>query len=259
MFFVYIIFTMHRLPLDLQQNIILLLQQGKSLREIASQYHIGITTIQRIRKTYLPNLALPSKGRPQKLSAQSKCYCIKAITSGNLKTVVAVQQKLENELNITVNEHTVCRVLKNAGLQAMKKRKKPKLSAKNIKERLEFAKCYKDWTVDDWKHVVWSDETKINRFCFDGYSWCWILDKNNPQLQHILQTVKYGGGSIMIWGCMTAYGPGFMCQIHGNMDQHLYILILDNYLLKTIKWYKLKSKNIIFQHDNDPKHTTKKV
>jgi DDE superfamily endonuclease len=36
----------------------------------------------------------------------------------------------------------------------MKKEKRPKLSKKNIKERLTFAKHYKDWTVEDWKSVI---------------------------------------------------------------------------------------------------------
>jgi DDE superfamily endonuclease len=141
----------------------------------------------------------------------------------------------------------------------MKKEKRPKLSTRNIKERLEFARYYKDWTVEDWKHVIWSDETKINRFCSDGYSWCWVSDKNNLQSHQISQTVKHGGGSIMIWGCMTAYGPGYMCQIKRTMDQDLYIDILEDYLLKTIKYYKLKSKDIIFQHDNSPIHTAGRV
>ena len=69
-----------------------------------------------------------------------------------------------------VDESTIRNVLKDTGLEAMKKEKRPRLSAKNIKKRLEFAKYYKDWTVEDWKHVIWSDETKINRFGSDGYS-----------------------------------------------------------------------------------------
>jgi hypothetical protein len=46
------------------------------------------------------------------------------------------------------------------------------MSAKHVKEKLEFAKMHKDWTVRDWKRVVFSDETKINRLCSDGISWC---------------------------------------------------------------------------------------
>jgi len=63
----------------------------------------------------------------------------------------------------------------------------------------------------------------------------------------------------MIWGCMTAFGHRYMYQINETMDQDVYILILEDCLLKTIKWYKLKSKDIIFQHDNDPKHGAGRV
>jgi hypothetical protein len=48
------------------------------------------------------------------------------------------------------------------------------LVAKNVKERLEFAKMHKDW-----KMVVFNEETKINRLHFEGISWCWIRDKKN--------------------------------------------------------------------------------
>jgi hypothetical protein len=58
----------------------------------------------------------------------------------------------------------------------------------------------------------------------------------------------------MIWGCLTAYGPGFMCKINGIMDQHVYKQILEDYLLQTIKWYKMDPERIIFQQDCDSKH-----
>ena len=63
----------------------------------------------------------------------------------------------------------------------------------------------------------------------------------------------------MIWGCMTVYGVGYMCQIDGILNQYLYIKILEDCLLNTIKYYKLKSKNIIFQHDNNHKHSAGRV
>ena len=53
---------------------------------------------------------------------------------------MAVQQDLKTKLDIKVDDRTIRDVLKDAGLQAIKKEKRPRLSAKNIKERLEFAK-----------------------------------------------------------------------------------------------------------------------
>jgi hypothetical protein len=36
---------------------------------------------------------------------------------------------------------------------------------------MDFAIAHKDWTVEDWKRVVWSDETKINKLGSNGKNW----------------------------------------------------------------------------------------
>jgi len=36
---------------------------------------------------------------------------------------------------------------------------------------MDYAEAHQHWTVDDWKHVVWSDEIKINRLGSDGKRW----------------------------------------------------------------------------------------
>src|SRR5262249_50686011 len=136
---------------------------------------------------------------------------------------------------------------------------KPKLSAKNIKARFDFARHHRHWTVEDWKRVIWSGETKINRFCSDGRSWCWARDGKSRRPRHVKQTVKRGGGSLMICGCMTAHGPGFIGKIEGTMDRHLYKKILEEDLYKTIEEYEMDATRVIFQHDNDPKHKAKSV
>jgi len=69
-------------------------------------------------------------------------------------------------------------------------------------------------------------------------------------------TLKYGGGSLMMWGCFCWDGVGYACKIDGKMDKELYCRILDDYLLDSIEYYGLERNNIIFQQDNDPKHTS---
>ena len=46
--------------------------------------------------------------------------------------------------------------------------KKPLLTAKHMKRRLAWAKKYQNWTTDDWRRVVFSDETKVNVWGSDG-------------------------------------------------------------------------------------------
>jgi hypothetical protein len=72
-------------------------------------------------------------------------------------------------------------------------------------------------------------------------------------------TKKFGGGSLMMWGCMLWEGPGYGCKIDGRMDEDLYIKILDDELQESLNYYGKTQDDIIFQQDNDPKHTCKKA
>ena len=72
------------------------------------------------------------------------------------------------------------------------------LVARHRKARLEFAERHLDWTVEDWKKIVWSDETKINRFGSDGRDQVWIDKENRKDSRRIKQTVKFGGGNLMM-------------------------------------------------------------
>lgn len=250
---------MRPLSTDARDNILSLLQQGYSVRKVADQCRVSRSVAHKLRAKHLPGLASSPSGRPAKLSPQDKRFCVRAITSGCLETSTVVARKLEDELGIKVCDRTVRRALHEAGLMAQEKEAKPKLSPKNIKARLEFAQRHRYWTVEDWKRVIWSDETKINRFCSDGRSWCWVRDDESRQPRHVKQTVKHGGGSLMVWGCMTAHGPGLICKIEGKMDQHLYKKILKEDLYGTIEEYEMDATRVIFQHDNDPKHKANSV
>ena len=67
--------------------------------------------------------------------------------------------------------------------------------------------------------------------------------------------MKFGGGSVMLWGCMLWDGPGYACRIDGRMDGDLFIQILDDELQENLSHYSKSPQDIIYQQDNDPKHT----
>ena len=73
------------------------------------------------------------------------------------------------------------------------------------------------------------------------------------------QTLKHGGGSVMVWGCMTFFGLGELQRINGIMDQYMYRSILEDKLLKTVENMPFEVNEVIFQQDRDPKHTAKSV
>ena len=74
--------------------------------------------------------------------------------------------------------------------------------------------------MDYWNHVLWSDETKINLFGSDGVKRVWRQPGEEHKDKCVLPTVKHGGGSVMVWGCMSAAGTGELQFIEGTMNNN---------------------------------------
>jgi hypothetical protein len=60
--------------------------------------------------------------------------------------------------------------------------------------------------------MIFSDETKINAWGSDGCKYFWRRPDDKLQFHHLDVTVKHGGGSLMMWGCIPYDGPGYACQ-----------------------------------------------
>jgi DDE superfamily endonuclease len=114
--------------------------------------------------------------------------------------------------------------------------------------------------VEDWKKVLWSDETKINRIGSDGRVYTW-KKKGEPLTDRTtIPTVKHGGGNnLMVWGCMGWNGVGVLTEVQGLMDAVQYCEILDGGVVESFEKLEMGEGERIFQQDNDPKHTSKRA
>ncbi|KAG2189892.1 hypothetical protein INT46_000126 [Mucor plumbeus] len=74
---------------------------------------------------------------------------------------IQVKEELSHDLKINVSAGTVRRALRSNGLGALPKVKKPDISDDNAKERLLWCKDRIDWTLDDWKCIIFTDELRF--------------------------------------------------------------------------------------------------
>jgi hypothetical protein len=176
---------------------------------------------------------------------------------GKADNAVQVTKELRNITNQSISVSTVCRNLKKAGLRPVVKRKRPLLKPHHWKARLQFAESHREWTLEDWKRVIWSDETKINCLGSDGRKWVWKEVGEGLSDRLVEGTQKFGGGNMMMWGCMGWDGVGYATRIEGRMDAELYTSILEDELQQSLDHYDISPTDFIFQQDNDPKHTSK--
>ena len=198
-------------------------------------------------------------GHSSKLSSTKIHHAQHLITSGKAENAVQVTKVLFNIMNQPLSTNTVHLHLKKAGMKAVVKSKHLLLSARYCNACMDFACVHKDWTIDNWKKIIWSDETKINCLGSDGHKWAWKRAGEGLSDRLVNETLRFRGGSLIMWSCMTWEGVGFATKIDGRMHGDLYLQILKDELQQTLEYYGLNPPNTIFQQDNDPKHTCRMV
>ena len=130
---------------------------------------------------------------------------------------------------------TLCRRRSEAGLGSYIAAEKPGLSAENVRKRLDWAIKYKDWTIEDWKKVIWSDECSV---------WIgvnphrqWVIrppgERLNPK--YVKKTFKDARVKVMVWACFTGerLGPLIVCD-EGGIGANEYEDILYDGLFSLI-------------------------
>lgn len=244
--------------IQIHERVIKFSKDGKSSREIASILSICKSTVNDIIVKYRAVYGLkdrPRSGRPRKTSKKVDHIIKRKSTVDVKKTAAEIARELQDENLANVSRSTVTWRLHDVGLFGRIGIKKPLINKKNKKARLQFAKDYQNWTVEDWKKVAFSDESKFNLFGSDSRQHVWRPIGTRNDVRYQIPTVKHGGGSVMVWGVFSAQGVGPLVEINGNMNATIYKDILEKNLLTYTE--ETLSQDWIFQQDNDPKHTSK--
>jgi transposase len=119
-------------------------------------------------------------GRPRKATTEKEDEVIDLIIKDRYareKTSAQLTREVE------LSRSTVWRILKRRGYRKVKPSFKSGLISEMKAARLAFCLLYKDWIVEDWKRVIWIDETAI------------VLDHRREAVR-IWRTVKEGRKSV---------------------------------------------------------------
>ena len=105
--------------------------------------------------------------------------------------------------------------------------------------------------------IVWSDESKFNLFHSDGRTYVRRRTSEEFDERCVTGTVKHGGGSVMIWGCISGDDKGMLVRVRGTMNQFQYLDVLENAMIPSA--WSMRGLNFRFMHDNAPCHKAKLI
>lgn len=150
---------------DHQRKLIMFLRkQGKNQNEIAKTVKCSRCAVQTTIKRFEETNSHSNRkrtGRKRVTTKREDRKLIRESLKNRKKTSSKLAAAFTEETGIPISARTVRRRLVQNGLIGCKARKKPWLSEKNKKFRLEWARQHQQFTQENWANIVWSDESNF--------------------------------------------------------------------------------------------------
>jgi transposase len=188
----------------------------KSSAEIAALTELSVPSVNRIyaeavkrgfdlHRTMVDNQYVenkPRSGRPTKQDPSTVDIILLKVRLdryGREKTCADLAGDL-SKLRINISGTTIYRVLKNAGFRKTKPTRKPGLTKKMRAKHLAWCLAHESWTLEDWKNVIFSDETSVILLHRRGGYRIWRT-KDERFLRSCIRERWKGASAFMFWGC----------------------------------------------------------
>ena len=180
---------------------------GHTPAEIAHVLNLPDSTV----RTTIIRESLRHDGKSKKGRGRRKSYTprderklLRHIRLHPKDTYIAVKQATGLEISRT----TIKKILKASGITNWRAKKRPALTEKHAQERLAWCKARKDWTRDDWKNIMWSDECSAERGKGKRGVWVFRTPAQKWDKQMIETYAKSKDISVMVWGCFWGREEG---------------------------------------------------
>lgn len=241
--------------------IIALREMGLGYKTIAGKVGTTKTTVIRTLKTFESTGRIDRKkgsGRPRMSTESQDRVLHRNVLKSRFSSTSDMRREWRLTCSVDASKQTILRRLAERGIKARRPRKKPLLTRNMRQKRLEWAKRHRHWTEEDWRRVIFSDESKFNLHGSDGRNYVFRRDGEAYHPDCVKNTVKHPL-SQMVWGCITSEGVGRLHFVNGTVNQNAYIDILELSLRGTISDQFGDTRSVIFQDDSAPCHRAAKV
>jgi transposase len=144
-----------------------------------------------------------SPGRPRKLTNRNMRHLERVLHDDRRIPLMEITNQMADIAKVSCR--TVRNALNDLGYRNRVAAKKPFLIKKHKVDRLAFAKQHRNWTEEDWKNIIWTDES------------CFEVGKNSRQIRVwrkpyeryeskcLAPIFKSGRTSVLIWGAFSGF------------------------------------------------------
>ena len=233
-------------------------EEGYSQRQIAARVHCSQRAVSGILEKHKITGSEKDKRIPvrrRKTTSREDSIMVRKSKANRFKTAPQKKAEVRLEYGVQISTSTAQRRLRAASLFGWKPRR--------LHHPIDRLACVlpestKDWTLNNWEKVIFSDESRFLSHRSDGRVYVRRMAGEEFVDDYVQSTVKHGGGGIMVWGCITAHGVDFLTKVEGRLNGSAYIDLLGNNLIPSSHFHCM-GDDWIFQQDNATCHMARQV
>ena len=243
--------------IDIKKQIIVLRDMGISQHGISRQLKISRRcirqTIRKYDKFHVVNTK-PGGGRPRKLTDRDKRLIKLQQLRDESLSLRDLVQYTNTELNLSISISTISRILREYSLFSFIAPKKPRITARQRRDRIQWCHAHLNWSVEDWCRIIFSDESNFEVFNRKNRMYIRRFRNDRTRLERSQQRVHRGGG-IGVWSYITCHGLGPLHIFDERMNSLKYIDILETHLPTALqKFSRDELRHVLYQQDNAGPH-----
>jgi hypothetical protein len=195
-----------------------------------------------------------SIGRPRKLSERS----IRVVTRALAIDCRQILADITNRSGFDGSTSIVRKALHDVGFYNQVAQKKPFLSDAHRCRRLEFAIQHRKWTCEEWKKIIWTDESTFEVGKNSRQITMWRKSDERFKLNCLTATFKLGRTSVMIWEAFTAtHKLPLIVMPLGRRTDVDFVQIVYNGVLGLFLDAQENDCRIVLMEDGTPVHRSK--
>ena len=145
--------------------------------------------------------------------------------------------------------------LHSAGLRARRPYVGVPLSQRHRQARLAWTGQNRRWTNQQWATVLFNDESRFLLDMLDRRRRVWRRRGERYANCAIVEHVRYGGGSLMVWGGISVRSRTELLVLNGTLTGQRYI----NEVLQPVVLPFVQQNNVVLQDDNARPHRARIV
>ncbi len=209
--------------------------------------------VQTFKKRWNCTISQRRPGCPRKLTPRQERLLMRRVEENRHASSLQLSKEVESQTGVTISrDNTAYTAEEWHAWVPSTKEASPKAQAQKSPPRVCQGPCWQKWRLLGLYTLEWWDQDK----CF----WNWWLQNCMASQRWGIQRKMHGAYSETWWWqcpyvglheCCWCRGAAF---IDGIMNSQMYCSILKEKMLPSLR---ALGRRALFQHDNDPKHTSK--